>query len=149
MKLVSIDRSGKPEDRTVPLSDVARDVCTGTAILYETVGFVLPWIGYLAVVDGEFAGTCAFKAPPSGGRVEIAYFTFPPFEGRGIATRMAHELVTIAQSSAPGVRIVAQTLPERSASTSILRRLGFQPVGPVEHPEDGTVWEWHLQTPAT
>lgn len=148
MKLMPIGRSGEPEDRVVPMSDIARDVCAGTAILYETVGFEPPWIGYLAVVDGEFAGTCAFKAPPADGRVEIAYFTFPPFEGRGIATRMARELVAIAHSSAPDVRIVAQTLPERSASTSILRRLGFQPIGPVEHPEDGTVWEWHLQTPA-
>lgn len=147
MRLVPIGRSGEPEDASIAMSDIAKDVCAGTAILYRTVGFVPPWIGYLAVEGGEFAGTCAFKAPPTDGRVEIAYFTFPPHENRGIATRMARELVAIAQASAPGVRIVAQTLPERGASTSILRQLGFRPMGPVEHPEDGTVWEWHLQAP--
>ena len=40
--------------------------------------------------------------------------------------------------------VFAQTLPEESASTSILRKLGFRLLGRVEHPEDGPVWEWEL-----
>lgn len=42
------------------------------------------------------------------------------------------------------VLIAAQTLPQESASTTILRRLGFALVGTVDHPEDGPVWEWQL-----
>ena len=146
MKLVPILQSGEPEDVTLALSAIAREACTGTAALYRNVGFVPPWIGYLARVEGAAMGTCAFKSPPAHDRVEIAYFTFPPFEGRGIASGMARELVKIATTHAPGVLIVAQTTPERGPSTAILTRLNFQPIGPVEHPEDGTVWEWHLPT---
>jgi RimJ/RimL family protein N-acetyltransferase len=76
--------------------------------------------------------------------VEIAYFTFPGNEGRGIATRMASELVAIARQN--GVRAVkAQTLPRENASTRILEKLGFSKAGSVRHPEDGEVWEWRLE----
>jgi RimJ/RimL family protein N-acetyltransferase len=76
--------------------------------------------------------------------VEIAYFTAPEFQGRGHATRTARALVTIAQQADPALLIAAQTLPEESASTSILRKLGFRLHGSLHHPEDGAVWEWRL-----
>lgn len=50
------------------------------------------WGAYLAVDAGTrlIVGTCAFKSRPSAdGEIEIAYFTFEQFEGRGIATAMA------------------------------------------------------------
>ena len=55
---------------------------------------------------------------------------------------MASALVDIAAQSGPGLLVKAQTLPEESASTAVLRKLDFELLGPVEHPEDGTVWEW-------
>src|SRR5262249_10133593 len=54
------------------------------------------WGGYLSVDrdNGRVIGTCGFKhGPEKDGRVEIAYFTFAPFEGKGYATAMAQELV--------------------------------------------------------
>ena len=48
----------------------------------------MPWAGYLAEENGSLVGTCAFKAPPDSRGVEIAYFTFPQFEGRGVATKL-------------------------------------------------------------
>lgn len=48
---------------------------------------------------GVAVGTCGFKSSPDQGRVEIAYFTFPDFEGRGLATAMAGELLAIAIGS--------------------------------------------------
>lgn len=143
MRLIPIDASGTPEDGGVRLSDTAREVCEALASLYRTAGYAPPWIGYLAEVDGTVVGTCAFKAPPRAERVEIAYFTFPGFEGRGFATCMAHELRGRAVRAMPGIVVLAQTQPQESASTSVLKRLGFQLAGTVEHPEDGTVWEWH------
>jgi len=148
LRLIPIDRSGTLEEPIAAFPDAARTVCAATVALYEAVGFVPPWIGYLGIVDGQVIGTCAFKAPVNANRVEIAYFTFPEFEGRGFATRMAQELVSLAHGASPGVLMVAQTLPEENASTTILRRLGFQFAGPVQHPEDGLVWEWQLQTQA-
>jgi RimJ/RimL family protein N-acetyltransferase len=44
----------------------------------------------------------------------------------------------------PSVVVAAQTLPERNASHRVLEKLGFRHVETIEHPEDGTVWEWQL-----
>lgn len=119
------------------------EVLRHTVDLYTRIGFDPPWISYLAFVDSEPVGICSFKTPPADGRVEIAYLTFPGFENRGVATDMAAQLVAIARST-PVSCIAAQTLPERSASHRVLEKLGFRAIGRVEHPEDGTVLEWHL-----
>jgi RimJ/RimL family protein N-acetyltransferase len=142
--LVPIDPDGTPRGLAVPVPDAAIEAFDATRALYTTVGFQEPWICYLAVADGKPIGTCGFKSPPSDGRVEIAYFTFPDFEGRGFASAMAARLVAIARSHDSSVVVTAQTLPERNASHRILEKLGFRHVGVVDHPEDGTVWEWRL-----
>lgn len=144
VRLVPIDRDGQPRDYRGSLPHVAREVLTATAQLYASTGFVEPWVSYLAVVDDRAAGTCAFKAPPLHARVEIAYFTFPDLEGQGLATAMAAELVAIARRHRPRIVVAAQTLPERNASHRVLEKLGFRHVATIEHPEDGTVWEWQL-----
>ncbi len=122
-------------------SDVLKDVCTSVIAMYPHGSPLLPWAGYLAEEDGAVVGTCAYKSPPVLGEVEIAYFTLPEYEGRGVATRMAQRLVDLAREH--GVtRVKAQTLPERNASVRILEKLGFVLAGSVNHPEDGEVWEW-------
>ncbi|HEY5078225.1 MAG TPA: GNAT family N-acetyltransferase, partial [Opitutaceae bacterium] len=103
-----------------------------------------PWVAYLGMERDACVGTCAFTGPPREGRVEIAYFTFPGHEGRGVATRMAGELVAIARTAAPEVLVTAHTLQEEGASTRILRRLGFVLEGPLTHPRDGPIWVWSL-----
>jgi len=148
LHLVPIDRSGTPASELPALSDQARDVCEGTARFYQVVGYVPPWIGYLGVLEDEAVGTCAFKGPPVAGRVEIAFFSFPGHEGRGVATAMGRQLLAVAATAAPGLLLTAQTLAQESASTAVLRRLGFQFAGPVAHAEDGIVWEWHRPPPA-
>lgn len=109
---------------------------------YQVIGFNQPWICYYAEKDGALVGTCAFKGAPQNGRVEIAYATFPPFQRQGVATAMCRELVQLAQQADPTVLVTARTLPERSYSTSVLEKNGFVLAGPIEDPEDGTVWEW-------
>jgi len=125
-----------------PLTPLAGEIVSVIRQMYSASGFEPPWIGYLAFEEGTCVGTCSFKSAPRSNRVEIAYFTFPGNEGRGVATTMAAELVRIAQQARPGVVVTAQTLPEESPSTGVLRRLGFQLAGVVLHPEDGPVWEW-------
>ena len=101
-----------------------------------------PWGSYLAEHDGTTIGTCAFKAAPdAAGTVEIAYMTFPAFEGRGHATAMASGLVEVARRGGASVAI-AHTLPEVNASNRALRRNGFAYAGEVIDPEDGLVWRW-------
>ncbi len=104
-----------------------------------------PWIGYLALEENQCVGTCAFKSPPQDNRVEIAHFTFPGHEEQGVATRMAQEFVQIAFEAVPELTIAAQTLPEESESSNVLKKLGFQFAAELEHPDDGKVWEWRLR----
>jgi [ribosomal protein S5]-alanine N-acetyltransferase len=108
----------------------------------------LPWIGYLALEAPmrRLVGTCGFKGGPSADNAaEIAYFTFPGEEGRGIATAMADALVRIASTAEhPLETVLAHTLPERNASCRILEKSGFQHTGTVVDPEDGPVWRWEL-----
>jgi len=142
LQLIAITQDGSPAKPVAALPDLVAQLVEATTQLYKAVGYEPPWVGYLAVENGSCVGSCAFKAPPQNNRVEIAYFTFPGNESRGVATRMASELVRIATDEAPLVTVAAQTLPEDSASTSILKKLQFRFVGAVEHPEDGLVWEW-------
>jgi ribosomal-protein-alanine N-acetyltransferase len=106
---------------------------------------VFPWIGYLAVdvSSRTIIGTCAFKGNPNQEKtVEIAYFTFPDYEGKGYATAMARTLIEIALSHPDTPHIIAHTLPHVNASTKVLQKVGMIFVGDVIDPEDGPVWRW-------
>lgn len=144
MKLQQISATGSFELDGASSHDVLADVVTATVDLYLRRGFVVPWIGYVAVEDGVVVGSCGFAAPASGGEAEIAYFTFPGHEGKGVATRMATALMALSEEAArtQGIRFIAHTLPAEGASTSILRKLGFELLGTIQHDEDGEIWKW-------
>ncbi|MCA9250132.1 MAG: GNAT family N-acetyltransferase [Phycisphaerales bacterium] len=147
MKFVEILQDGSLAEPTADLPEVASGVLGSTRDHYGRTGFSPPWVGYMvqsndASGTAQWVGTCAFTAAPKDGRVEIAYFTFPDFEGRGIATQMARKLLEIARQNDSTLTITAFTLAEKNASNSILKKLGFDFAGVVEHPEDGTIWEW-------
>ena len=104
------------------------------------------FLGYLVVEreTGQLCGTCSFKGPPDeSGAVDIAYFTFPGCEGRGIATEMARFLVERAREMENVERVIAHTVPETSASTRVLEKTGMRFAGEAE--EDGErVWRWEM-----
>ena len=88
----------------------------------------------------------SLRTPPTeDGTVEIAYFTYPEFEGQGCATGMAKKLVELAIGSAAIRRVIAHTLPEKNASTRVLEKVGMSLLGEVMDPEDGRVWRWQMQ----
>jgi RimJ/RimL family protein N-acetyltransferase len=126
--------------------DLLRGVAEQTLALFQRTGVTTqPWSGFLSVdrASNTIVGTCCFVAPPDGeGVAEIAYFTFPGFEGRGVASAMAAGLVERARSAAGVRRLRAYTSPEKNASTRVLEKLGFRWLGDVIHPEDGPVWRW-------
>jgi RimJ/RimL family protein N-acetyltransferase len=144
LQLIEITAAGQPASPVGEIPEIAAEVMAATANMYRTSGFEPPWIGYLAVSEDKIVGTCAFKCAPVDECVEIAYFTFPEFEGRGIATAMAKALIALARATRPDLLITSQTRPERNASNAILGKLGFTFAGTVLHPEDGEIWEWHL-----
>lgn len=130
--------------RPVNLEGPAPDVIAATVDLYRRRGYLPAWTGYLAIEDNRCVGSCGFAHPPKDGEVEIAYFAFPGHQGRGVATRMARELLRLTREAAieAAVDFVAHTLPTEGPSTSILKKLGFTHLGEIEHPEDGRVWKW-------
>lgn len=155
LTLHPIGRDGTVADYAGGLPESAGGALVGTAAMYERVGYEEPWVGYLAVMSEasgaevgaaplpRAVGTCAFKGPPVDGRAEIAYFTFPEDEGRGIASAMA-ALLLARVATEQGTRIHAQTLPERNASHRILEKLGFTAVGLEQDDDAGEVLEWRL-----
>jgi L-amino acid N-acyltransferase YncA len=145
---LGIDPSSFAAARDLRLGDqvtILREIGTGTAVFLDRAGGGARWGSFLALDPGSrvVIGTCSYKGPPDAdGVVEIAYFTFPPHEGRGYATAMAAQL-TARAGTAPAARTVrAHTLPERNASARILEKLGFAHLGEVVDPEDGAVWRW-------
>jgi [ribosomal protein S5]-alanine N-acetyltransferase len=142
MKLVPVDKQLMSAP-AVADSEFLSGLCSATLALFPNREPPLPWSGYLVEENGAYIGTCAFKSVPVQGKVEIAYFTFPGHEGRGVATWMAQQLIELAQR--PEVtQISAQTLQERNASVRILEKLGFRITGTAIDPDAGEVWEWHL-----
>ena len=144
MELIAITENGDLAKPMPSMPVMAAEVVEATTQLYGSVGYEPPWTGYLAFEDDTCVGACGFKSPPQNNRVEIAYFTFPGHESRGMATQMASELIRLAREKMPALTVAAQTLPEENASTSVLKKLRFRLVGALEHPEDGRVWEWQL-----
>lgn len=143
-KLISINRDGNPEMSGIEIGGDTKEILKETSKFYERTGFKKPWISYLGVVGAKPIGICSFKSSPRDGQVEIAYFTFPNEEGRGFATEMARQLIEIAKSEQQNIRVIAQSLVAPNASHQVLKKLGFNPIGEIEHPSDGKVLEWEL-----
>ncbi|MEU5384792.1 GNAT family N-acetyltransferase [Kitasatospora cineracea] len=85
-------------------------------------------------VDLRFAG--AGLAP---GQVNVAYGLYPPWRGRGLATR-AVLLASRYAAGEGGTEAVIQVEPENPASAAVALRAGFTRSGPA-HGEDGTRFE--------
>lgn len=140
--LVACDQGGTPVRPIPDMPEALVANCQATADLYRRVGFVPPWIGYIAVVDDRGVGGGAFVGPPKDGYVEIAYFTLEKEQGQGYASQTAGALVALARAQAPEVGLKAFTLKDEGPSTRILRGLGFSVVGVAEDADAGGVWEW-------
>lgn len=135
------------EEYDVRLHEVSQAVAQQSLTFMKTFPYETKpeWFGYLVVEEEtrRMVGTCSLKGPPVDGAVEIAYFTFPGFEGRGIGTEMARFLVQHAGTLPDVTAVTAHTAAERNASTRILEKIGMKLTG--EEEEDGmAVWRWEL-----
>ena len=99
------------------------------------------WFAHLIVEGTEVVGLGGFTGPPTDGEVEIGYSVAPSRQGRGVATTAVG--LWLDRATRGGVRRVrAHTLPQETASGSVLRRHGFVRDGEVTDPDEGTVWRW-------
>jgi ribosomal-protein-alanine N-acetyltransferase len=113
---------------------------------YPTIGFNLPWVGYVVKQGGKVIGSCAFTGQPLNKRAEVSYWTFKEHEGKGIGSWACKQLVNIAKEADPTITVTAKTAPEHNASTKILERNGFVFSGVVQDHEIGDAWEWVLKS---
>jgi len=148
MRLLASEPEEFAEEFGVRLHEVAQGVAEHSLAFMRTFSLETPaeWFGHFAI-EGEtqqMAGICTLKGPPSGGEVEMAYFTFPGFEGRGIGTAMAQFVLERARKL-PGVKVVmARTPPEHSPATRILEKIGMRWMGEELDEEESAVWRWEL-----
>lgn len=125
-------------------SNVCQEVILATNVLYKNKGFCMPWVGYLVTDSDVVVGAAGFNGGPENNGVEISYYTFQEYEGKGYATLACKELIKIAKFQNPGLVIYAKTAPEENASTKILSKNGFVYQKVVKDHEIGDAWLWEL-----
>lgn len=141
MELIEIDvLNPRPEEafkslQCLSMYDIYKD-------FYANNTFQKPWIGYFIHDLGEVKGVCGFNGPPIDNKVEIAYHTFPQYEGTGVSSKAGALLVKLASKHSEVKNIIAKTAPEENASTRILSKMGFQFTGTVTDHEIGDAWSW-------
>ena len=147
---LAVFNPAQPPELDALLPGFAGDEVAAQATLSQSIDFLTKnprparWGSYLAQaeVGDMIQGYCSFiAAPDERGEVEIAYFTFPAFEGQGIATEMARQMLEIVDKCGAAL-VLAHTLPESNASTRILVKHGFVRAGDAVDPDEGVVWRW-------
>lgn len=95
---------------------------------------------WYVIADGRPVGIAGFKGPPDDlGDVEIGYSILEPEQRRGYGTAAARLLVARAFRE-PAVRSVsAETLPELTASQTVMQRCGMTLVSTWSDTEHGEI----------
>lgn len=134
-------------DKSLPIfaSEDCQTLLQAWDDFYPVIGFQPPWIGYIAVCDGQIIGSGALIHSSEDRTAEVSYWTFKAWEGQGVGSEICRQLVAIARAADPTLRIIAKTAPEENASTSILKRNGFAYSGVVQDHEIGDAWLWTLR----
>jgi ribosomal-protein-alanine N-acetyltransferase len=97
-----------------------------------------PWLlRYLVLRDTNTVIGTMGGGLPDNGTYTIGYSILPPFRRRGLASEGVAALVEAAFATGEITRIVAETYPHLIASIGVLRKNGFQFIGPGE--EEGVI----------
>ena len=117
-----------------PLVDVAAMEWTKRAMQADpALGGWTAWYWILRAPRRTLIGLSGFKSRPVNGSVELGYSTLPLYQRQGFATEAVKAMTDWAFSQ--GVNCVfAETLPELTASQSVLRKAGFQFTGEGSEP---------------
>ncbi|MDR6841463.1 GNAT family N-acetyltransferase [Pseudoxanthomonas sacheonensis] len=87
-------------------------------------------------------GACGFKTAPVNGSVEISYGVARAERGHGIATMAVGKLQQLAARSDLVQQVVAHILPDNTASSNVVARLGFSPEGTLVDTDGELVMRW-------
>jgi ribosomal-protein-alanine N-acetyltransferase len=75
--------------------------------------------------SGTFAGHCGLRYLDDAGETEVYYALAKPFWGRGLATEAASAALAFGFDRAGLARIVAYAVPDNTASTHVMAKLGM------------------------
>lgn len=85
--------------------------------------------------DRTLIGSGGYKGPPShDGTVEVGYGIVSDHRRRGYASEAARGLIARAFSLPAVQRVIAETLPELTASIGVLGKCGFRVIGEGSEP---------------
>jgi [ribosomal protein S5]-alanine N-acetyltransferase len=108
-----------------------------------------PWLPYLFLFrpDQALVGFGGFKSvPDSRHQVEIGYSVAPRYQGQGVATTAARQLIKVALESELVDCVCAHTLAAPNASTRVLEKCGMTKVSEAVDPEVGKIWRWEIRS---
>jgi len=121
-----------PENWPPPLNDEASQRWTLDMLAHDpdAAGWLL-WYFVLdeSGVARQLIGNGGFKGKPHNGVCEIGYSVLPAHQQRGYATEAAAALVAWAFTHAEVERVIAETLPELTASIRVMDKCGMQFIG--------------------
>jgi ribosomal-protein-alanine N-acetyltransferase len=147
LRLLANEPGDFAAEHGIVLHEVSQAAARAGLEFVRTFSYETPpeWFGYFAI-EGEtqrMVGVCSFKGPAIEGAVEIAYYTFPGFEGMGIGTEMARFLLGRARELPDVTTVIAHTAAEHNASARILEKIGMRFAGEAED-EGAPVWRWEF-----
>ena len=107
-------------------------------------GQPFPWSTSFLIVrdEGErFVGACGFKSAPQAGRVEVGYGVAPAARQSGAATAALCMLTALA-FEAGAKEVLAEILPDNTASTRVVQKAGFLQIGSRIDEDSDYVYQW-------
>ncbi len=108
----------------------------------EQAGWWLHW--FVLREPRTLIGYGGFKGPPTeDGTIEIGYAIVDDHQRKGYATEVTAAMIADARTRATVRRVLAETMPDRTASIRVLEKLGFTLLGPAA--EEGVV-AYELET---
>ncbi|MCB0279205.1 MAG: hypothetical protein KDD94_06875 [Calditrichaeota bacterium] len=95
LQLVRINQDGSFPMTELQIVPEVFDVAKSAFILYQTVGYTIPWIYFFAVIDKQIIGFCGFRGKAKRNRLKLDFATFANFTGKGYSQLMVQELMRI------------------------------------------------------
>ncbi len=83
------------------------------------------WLVVLPKPKRILIGVVGLKSPPVRGRVDLGYGIVNSHQGHGYATEATKRLIALVFEDSAARTIVAETMPELTASMRVLDKCGF------------------------
>jgi RimJ/RimL family protein N-acetyltransferase len=96
---------------------------------------------YFILRDGRvLIGYGGYKGPPGEtGTVEVGYSIVDEYQRKGYATEATRGFIARAFAEAATTRVIAETMPDRTASIRVLEKIGFRFIGKGSDEDEGSI----------